>query len=378
MTPQPFPFGEAPGLGGEDPVEAMLLAIQSGPLEAQPWGCFIALLRRALGARFTNLIFRRSDLRLVDNVAVHDGASVPDWLWPRYRAEFAGLDPIPYFTMQPGRVYAYAELDGVAEPGADRFREEFLRAADFEHLLIFRVTEPGGCNIWVTAARGAAAKPFDAADRALCARLARALQPALACHTALLNRETEAQIYRRIADLLSFGVITLESDGRVMAMDEAASRRIAETSELAVTKGRLHATHDDALLQRRIAGALAEGEAGTVHLGDADGLDLLVVPLPRRDDASPRAVHVMVYLSGRNGAGRDISSPLARLFALSDTQARLAMLLANGYRLSDAAGKIGITEQTARTYSKEIFQRTGTTRQGELIQRILTSVAMLS
>ena len=53
------------------------------------------------------------------------------------------------------------------------------------------------------------------------------------------------------------------------------------------------------------------------------------------------------------------------------------MLLANGRTLAESAAEIGITEQTARTYSKDIYARTGTARQGELIQRILTSVAML-
>src|SRR3546814_7255179 len=72
--------------------------------------------------------------------------------------------------MQPGRVYAYEELDGITAKERDDFREDFLRAADFEHLLIFRVAEPGGCIIWVTVTRPAAAAPFGVDDRDLCAR----------------------------------------------------------------------------------------------------------------------------------------------------------------------------------------------------------------
>src|SRR3546814_5978691 len=87
------------------------------------------------------------------DVCSSDLSAPPAWLWDRYRERFASADPIPYFAMQPGRVYAYEELDGIAAKERDDFREDFLRAADFEHFLIFRVAEPGGCNIWVTVTR---------------------------------------------------------------------------------------------------------------------------------------------------------------------------------------------------------------------------------
>src|SRR3546814_16778798 len=82
----------------------------------------------------------------------------------------------------------------------------------------------------------------------------------------------------------------------------------------------------------------------------------------------------MLYLSGRRAPQRDYSAHVAALFGLSDTQARLAMLLANGFALAAAAAGIGIPEQTARTYSKDIYSRTGPARQGELITRITTRV----
>jgi DNA-binding CsgD family transcriptional regulator len=364
----------------EEDIEPLLHAVQAGPLEAQPWSGFVGLLRDALDANYANLIFRHRDSTIDDTVTVCDAENVEAErrLQSLYRAGFVGHDPIPYFTMQPGRIYTYDELEGVDALTSDPFREEFLRSADFEHLLIFRVTEPGGCNIWISVTRGAATRPFGDAARALCARLARAFVPALSCYSALLARSVEAQIYRRAADLLAFGVITLDGAGQVIALDEAARRRIDEVPELTVRDGRLRARRDDAGLQRVLAAARHGDSVEPIHLGDTDGLDLLIVPLARRADMGSRGVRTMVYLSARAPADRDVSAPLATLFGLSSTQARLAMLLSHGRTLAEAAGEIGITEQTARTYSKEIYLRTGTTRQGELIQRILTSVAMLS
>ncbi|MBV9509414.1 MAG: hypothetical protein JO303_03925, partial [Caulobacteraceae bacterium] len=106
--------------------------------------------------------------------------------------------------------------------------------------------------------------------------------------------------------------------------------------------------------------------------------DLLLAPLAPRPDLAPGGARLVVYLSARGRLDRDVSAQVAILFGLSGGQARLAVLLAGGYTLAEAAGTMGITEQSARTYSKQIYARTGVSRQGELIQRILTSVAMLS
>src|SRR3546814_14381327 len=116
--------------------------------------------------------------------------------------------------MQPGRVYAYEELDGIAAKERDDFREDFLRAADFEHFLIFRVAEPGGCNIWVTVTRPASAAPFWVYDRVLCARPPHMLVPPLACYAALLARPTETQVYPRAPHYTPFILVTPHSQGR--------------------------------------------------------------------------------------------------------------------------------------------------------------------
>src|SRR3546814_12644346 len=96
----------------EGEFEALLLSVQSGPLEDPPWWGLGARLRARLGCNFANLIFRRAGADPATGIEVHDASAPPAWLWDRYRERFASADPIPYFAMQPGRVYAYEEPDG--------------------------------------------------------------------------------------------------------------------------------------------------------------------------------------------------------------------------------------------------------------------------
>jgi len=60
-------------------------------------------------------------------------------------------------------------------------------------------------------------------------------------------------------------------------------------------------------------------------------------------------------------------------FGLTPAEARLALHLVAGETLRCAAVKLSITYETARTSLKNIFRKTGTCRQAELIILILAA-----
>ena len=68
---------------------------------------------------------------------------------------------------------------------------------------------------------------------------------------------------------------------------------------------------------------------------------------------------------------------LQRHFDLTPAEARLALHLVAGETLRSAEAKLGITYETARTHLKNIFNKTGTSRQAELVIVIVTAVPRL-
>lgn len=54
-------------------------------------------------------------------------------------------------------------------------------------------------------------------------------------------------------------------------------------------------------------------------------------------------------------------------FGLTPAEARLAVELTSGCSLADCAQRLGVTYETARSYLRVIFSKTGTHRQGELV-----------
>ena len=67
---------------------------------------------------------------------------------------------------------------------------------------------------------------------------------------------------------------------------------------------------------------------------------------------------------------------IAKVFELTPAQARLAIRLAGGSSVEEAALESGVALETARSHLKAIFNKTETHRQGELVA-LLNKVSAL-
>ncbi len=69
-----------------------------------------------------------------------------------------------------------------------------------------------------------------------------------------------------------------------------------------------------------------------------------------------------------------MAEALFRAYGLTQSEAHLAMKIVAGVSLNDAAAQMRVSTQTARTYLKQAFWKTGTHRQADLVRRVLNSV----
>ena len=99
---------------------------------------------------------------------------------------------------------------------------------------------------------------------------------------------------------------------------------------------------------------------------------------------------VMVATLGENGSGAAlfISDPhtppavardtLTALYRLTPAEAKLVALLARGLTLDAIAERAHVSPHTLRTQLKQVFRKTGTSRQSELLKLILTGPAVIA
>lgn len=360
----------------------LIAALHGGVAEETPWRDFVGRLRRTMQGNSANLIFRDAGATRDALFAVEDYATPPPSGWhERYFQEFHRDDPFPYFKMTPGTVYRLEELLGGTPPGANRFLTEFLHPLGIDDLLLFFAAEPGGGRAWVTVTRGAGDPDFSMQDVQRCRILAQQLSGALKVFAALQEERMHRQLYQHAARQLNVDFLLLDERGRLL-LREGPAARVRAAGLRQAPDGRLHAhgAVHDAALQDAIAQARA-GQCGqALHIGDDPFLDVFVLPLTPADPPHPplgrEMPAVVIYLHA--GPIQVSSAQLEKLFGLSGTEARLAAALARGRSLTQAAVDIGVTEQTARRYSKLIFAKTGANRQAELIRRILGSGAVLA
>ena len=76
-----------------------------------------------------------------------------------------------------------------------------------------------------------------------------------------------------------------------------------------------------------------------------------------------------------DGRGVPQADFLEDRFELTPAQARLVVHLTAGHSLRSTANKLGVKYESARTYLKSIFQKTGTHRQAELVLTVFRAMS---
>jgi DNA-binding CsgD family transcriptional regulator len=206
--------------------------------------------------------------------------------------------------------------------------------------------------------------------------------------------EQESSSAWSVIEDASFGIVVLTGDRRIWRCNREAERIMAEGGEIDGQGGKLAARRpiDNAALQRLIAGAVEiahgrgrDGGVGDGGVGGGSGsmalakrasprpYAVLVAPVPER--AAPLALAgpaAVVFLTDPDHAPETPAQLLRRVYGLTRKEAQLALALAGGATLADAAEGMRIAEGTARRHLAAIFARTGIHRQAELVRLILS------
>lgn len=189
---------------------------------------------------------------------------------------------------------------------------------------------------------------------------------------------------RMALDRMRMGVLVLDADLNVLLANRTAESILGAASGLRRLRGKL--VISDRAAHARLAAHVrsspdggSPGEAvggGSLRVeGPGRSLTLLVAPLGDRSDERGCAHRSVVFVSDPDAAIDTPDGLFETLFDLTETQARVAVLLMQGHTPEQCAQALGSALSTVRTHLKRIFQKTGTTRQSELVRLLLSSPA---
>ncbi len=220
---------------------------------------------------------------------------------------------------------------------------------------------------------------YSEADRARLRRLLPHLRRAFRLDQQFRAARAEASLGRSLLDALPQALLATDAAGRIRHANRAAEVLLGAGTTLRQRQGRLAAAipAETAALQAALRRAIEAppgadpGPAASLVLHDRDGarLAVTVTPLSRRAILGdlPEGPLALVSATPLDPPRAD-PAPLRVAFGFTGAEAALAAALVGGQRLDAIAAARGVRMPTVRTQLRAVFDKTGVTRQAELVR----------
>jgi DNA-binding CsgD family transcriptional regulator/PAS domain-containing protein len=361
----------------------LLLALSRGPVSEPPWQDFLRLLGRALNADYATLILRPP--REGDTGVVINSVVLSAEIYTEYNEEQYALDP--FVDLPPGEVYTIDEFMPLQDYYESEYYQQYVKATGIAYLMGADMWDELGNSARLRLARKHNANNFGGAERELCKLLLPHLQQTLRLHARIERLDSERALFSDAVDQLAVGTIILDESTQIRRTNKAA-RELLETGHwLRDDSGRLQVGKSDEntafrVMLEEVMVAHRRAEPAFVRVfrlrGDAGspgpGILLRPLPLVEASDGS-RNPSVAIFISDPGKPRETPREVLMQLFGFTRAEARLAMQLAQGATLDEAAENLHISRNTVKSHLSSVFSKTGVARQANLVQLILRSVA---
>lgn len=375
------------GQSDEDRLETCIDLIYeagSGPGAWKPALASIATLFHAEAALVIDREFPRAPPRfMIDH-------GVDPTVWADYAAHYWRHDLWAIagerLGWTSGRVVDARSLIPEQVVATSPWYNEFLAKYDFGPSLMAQLSNHLESAAAITCLRRWQGEQFESREHKLMRALAPHVRRALRLHKRLLDAQDRASNLAAALDGLIDGIIIVDRDLRIQFMNIAAENRLVAHDGLATIDGRLVAIEPTAT--RELSRSIEQTLMPLVGLARSQP-----VLLPRREKGRPLAAEparlpeavairlnkpaplVAVIIVDPNLRSRANETMLQQLYSLTRAEAYLASQVAQGKRLTEIAGELEVTHETARSRLKSIFAKTETHSQAELAKLILSGAA---
>lgn len=198
-----------------------------------------------------------------------------------------------------------------------------------------------------------------------------------------------SELLRKLARSLHAKLVC-NRDGEIVYRNEMSEALLVAEDGLIEMNGRLSSIHD--IDTRSLRRAISD----VMEMNDAEGLDYVALTLNRGFEGGflevliepvfPPAGHerandpdrmlAIVTAAIRPHSVTTRDDVLRDLYCLTQAEARVVGALVNGSSLARIADELKVSKNTIRSQLQSIFSKTGTRRQSELVNLILTGVAV--
>jgi DNA-binding CsgD family transcriptional regulator/PAS domain-containing protein len=367
------PHGEAKADAG-----ALLYRIHAATGADADWSDVLALLRKAFAARLAMMFRHHFGTGRGEVVCASPESPAFCADYPRYASRSPWFLASEAFT--PGRVMSGDELLGNRELVKTDFHRGLLAPHGLFHCLAGVAARRGALVQCVSVHRGPDEAAYGEREKAGLETVLAHLSLALEHRWRLREAGDLARVLAGIVDRNAHPSLLVDAEGRIVHCNRSATALSIPQSGLCIEGGRLAAATaiDRAALREAIRAV-----AGAASGGTDDATRAVTLSVPGARHPAVVSVHAaggvfraengeaaeLVLITARNPQiEHDLRTcSFVKQFGLSPAQARLSVLIVTGHSLCDAAQKLHVSENTARSHLKQVFQKTNTHGQMELV-----------
>lgn len=346
--------------------------------EPELWSCFLGRLANYTRADCAGLLMLDSGLHSTEHswridpelVHLHQSyyGSVDLW-WVRGR------------SLPAGSVRISDSICSLAELRTTETYNDCLVRFDIEHGLFAVIENNGPRSASLSLFRSSAGGEFDTASANLLRFIAPHLERAFQLHRRLSSLTTRSTAIEESLNVLTAGLILLDTNGKIVFLNRAASTVLAERDGLGSMQAMLFAdvpAESHALrktIQQAISMSNGRGSSagGTLLVSrrNRPPLHVLISPIHISRLDAIRKYAAVVFVNDPLRHQRPDETVLRTVYRLTRAECRVAFLLADGQSPRTIAEMIGVTEHTVRSQIKSIYAKAGVKRQSELIRLFL-------
>ncbi|EGP06784.1 putative LuxR-family regulatory protein [Bradyrhizobiaceae bacterium SG-6C] len=257
------------------------------------------------------------------------------------------------------------------------FYVDFLRRHELRYFAAATVSPDPHIEVAVSVQRAMGRPEYSDEELEFLERLAPHIETSLRLSIHLMDAKAMNSGMGTAMARIGIGVFALDAMGRVVASNAASQALLGDG--LNVVNDRLVLTNPaaseeavnairNALDGNRILVA-QETRPILVHRQSANRpLALYVLPIPAQNSASGflARARAIVLLMNPTADGIPDPSLIRDVLGVTLGEARIAALVGSGLSPKDAAERLGIAEETARSVLKRVFSKVGVSRQSEL------------
>lgn len=295
----------------------------------------------------------------------------------RFASYYRRINPIARSALSSpiGAVRTDAMMIPRSEFTRTEFFNDFLRPQDLGSMLgvVAHVEHTRQFNIVVQRASA-----FNEEEVSLYQRLAPHLRRAVQLNIKLELLHLQCALSAEMLQGLDRGALLVDAAARSLFVNEEAQRLMRAGDGLRVTNGivRARLASDTAKLHALIAGCDGRGDDGTdggllLLSRGRNRAPITVSVLPfRRNEPMPllRRPAAILLTSDPDRASEPTMAQIKLRYGLTPAETAFAAEIFKGDGIQACADRLGISRSTARTHLMQIFRKTNTSRQAELVR----------